>query len=1057
MQTNPALQSPQPQSRLASVFPRLARGLLMPLCLLFAMCSGLSGSAQTSPSTGPATIQGRVLNVTTGDYLNNARVFVEGTTLQAFTNEFGEFRLAGVPAGIVTVHAFFTGLPPQSAQLTVEAGQTATQDFELRHADSGAPAKDPILQLPAFAVAAVKETNASSIAVNEQRFAENLKNVVSADEFGGVTEGNIGEFLKFIPGLTLDYVGAEARTASVRGLPPAHTRVNIDGNQVASTGAGTFNRQFEFDQLSINNVSRVEVTKAPTPNMPADSIGGSINLVSKSAFERSRPQFSYKAYVNMLSQSIQDVDYISFEKTPGPERKPTLKLKPNFEFSYIRPVTKNFGFTLTGMKTSIFNRQYVSVPRWSPTSNAGTPGTVATFERPALTSYRFIDGPKVTDRHSIGATFDWRISPNDVLSVRGSWNEFDAVFRNQIYDSATNVPATFGPDFTQSGNSSATFASNAHSVSMRRALRRTYVISAQHRHNGPVWKFDASASYSNSRAYFRDMDEGWFATTQLSRPGLKVRYNGIRDSIPGLISATTTAGAPVDIRSLGSYNLTLVNTQPVDSINTNKNANASLSRYFNIGVPVQVKAGLDYRSITSFADRPSRQWTFLGPDRIANNTDNSAANYDLVDPYAGTVNAPYGLGGFQYVSPIKAFDLFVNRPEYFLHDDVFQVQQKALNSRVITEEISSAYLRFDLRLLDNRLWVVAGARYERTHDEGSGPINDLGRTFRRDAAGNLIRNSSGQPIKIVGDAVTLAKLQYVERGAKIEKEYGDLYPSVNLTFNLTPDIVARASYAETLSRPNFNFIIPGTTLPDPSTTSRVISINNVELNPWTARNYDLAISYYPKGGGELSVGVFRKDIKDFFRSTDIDVTPELLGFYGIDPTFATGGYVLRSQQNIKGTTRIDGFEFSYRQPLKFLPAWARGVNVRYNITKLNLSDDAQSDFDGFIPVSQNWGISLDREKFNVRLNWNSRGRQNRALITGVAEPGTREYIKARLSLDVEAEYRLTKNLGLFVGARNITREPEILQRFGPTTPDYARTFQRADFGSTIAVGVKGTF
>lgn len=1024
---------------------------------LFLMVSaGLPGRAQNSQVTGPATIQGRVLNVTSGDYLNNARVSIEGTTLQAFTNDFGEFRLTGVPAGTVTVRAFYTGLPPQSAQLTVGAGQTATQDFNFTHADPGVAAKDPAVQLDAFVVAAVKETNASAIAVNEQRFAENIKNVVSADEFGGVTEGNIGEFLKFIPGVTLDYVGAEARTASVRGLPPENTGVNIDGNPVASTGAGVANRQFEFDQLSINNVSRVEVTKGPTPESRADAIGGTINLVSKSAFERSRPQFSYRAYVNMLHQTIQDVDYLSFQKTPGPEREPTVKLKPNFEFSYIRPVTKNFGFTLTGMQTNIFNRQYVSVPRWSPTSNAGTPGTVATIANPALTSYRFIDGPKVTARHSFGATVDWRMTPRDVVSVRGSWNEFDAVFRNQIYDSATSVPATFGPDFTQSGNSSATFASNAHSVSMRRALRRTYVVSAQHRHDGPVWKFDASASYSNSRAYFRDMEHGWFNSTQLSRTGLRVRYDGIRDSIPGVISATTPAGAPVDVRSLGSYNLTLVNTNPVDSINKNKNANASLSRYFNLGVPVRIKAGFDYRSVTSEADRPFRQWTFLGPDGVANNADNSAASYDLVDPHAGTVNAPYGLGRYQYVSPLKAYDLFVARPGYFRHDDVYQVQQKALNSRVITEEITSQYLRFDLRLWENRLWLVAGARYERTHDKGAGPINDLGRTYQRDAAGNLIL-SGGRPIKIVGSAVALAQLQYVERGATVEKDYGDLYPSVNLTFNLTPDLVARASYAETLSRPNFNFIIPGTTLPDPDTTSRVITINNVALRPWTARNYDLALSYYPKGGGELSAGVFRKDIEDFFGTRDVDATPELLDFYGIDPTFATSNYVLRSQQNIPGTTRIDGIEFSYRQPLKFLPAWARGVNVRYNITKLKLSDEAQSDFSGFIPLSQNWGISLDRPKFNVRLNWNSRGRQNRAVVGGAAEPGTREYVRARLSLDVEAEYRIRKYLGLFVGARNVTREPEIVQRYGPGTPGYARMYQRSDYGTTIAAGVKGTF
>ena len=47
-----------------------------------------------------------------------------------------------------------------------------------------------------------------------------------------------------------------------------------------------FNRVFEFEQVSINNTSRTEIVKVPTPDLPSDSLGGSVNLVSKNAFER---------------------------------------------------------------------------------------------------------------------------------------------------------------------------------------------------------------------------------------------------------------------------------------------------------------------------------------------------------------------------------------------------------------------------------------------------------------------------------------------------------------------------------------------------------------------------------------------------------------------------------------------------------------------------------------------------------------------------------------------------------------------------------------------------
>jgi hypothetical protein len=75
-----------------------ARSLLA--LVLFAATLIAPGRAQ-SAATG--SIEGRVLNTTNGAYLNNARVTVEGTTLQAFTNEFGEYRLSDVPAGAATV------------------------------------------------------------------------------------------------------------------------------------------------------------------------------------------------------------------------------------------------------------------------------------------------------------------------------------------------------------------------------------------------------------------------------------------------------------------------------------------------------------------------------------------------------------------------------------------------------------------------------------------------------------------------------------------------------------------------------------------------------------------------------------------------------------------------------------------------------------------------------------------------------------------------------------------------------------------------------------------
>ncbi|MDO8545667.1 MAG: TonB-dependent receptor [Opitutaceae bacterium] len=1000
--------------------------------------------ARAGAAADAGTVEGRVLNVLTGAYLENARVSVEGATLAAFTNNVGEYRLAGVPAGPATVRVFFTGLEPQIATVAVVAGEVATRDFSLTQMD--------VVKLDAFVVAGAKEATASALAINEQRFSANIKNVVAADEFGTVTEGNVAEFLKFLPGVTLDYVAADARSAQVRGMPSAGTAVMVDGNRVANSGSGVPGRAFEFDQLSINNVSRIEVTKGPTPDSPADAIGGTVNMVSKSAFERTRAEFTYRVYMNLNHQWQQDQNFISFQKTPGHGREPTVKIKPGFDFTYVNPVSKTFGFTLTGLYSNIFNQQFTSAPTWSPTSNGGAGGTLA---EPAMTTYRFNQSPKSTVRYSIGATADYRVARRDVLSVRGSFNAFDAFFNDHAMTMTAGTPASYGPTFTQGSNGSITQVG-----STRKAARATYLANAKWRHDGPVWKWDTSVNTSRSKGLFRDIEYGWFKQVSLSQPGLRIRFDGINETRPDTVTATNQAGGPVDIRELGGYNMTLTNTNPVNQFNRNMGATANVSRYFDLGVPVLVKAGADLRRTRIDARRPFQQWSFVGPDRLANNADNRVGLYDLVDESGSSVPAPYGNGPWQYASPWKAWDLYGAHPEYFIYDEVFAIQQSAQNSRIIREDVLSHYLRFDVRLLQNKLWIVAGARYEQTRNEGDGPINDISRTYQRNAAGQLIDgnpNAAGiQPVRVPGTTVEWARLQYVDRGAHVSNRYGDLYPSVNLSYEITPNLIARASYADTLARPNYGSILPGVTLPDPSGTSRTITLNNVNLEPWTAKNYDVALSYYPRAGGEVSAGAFRKDIKDFFGGTTVDVTPELLEEYGIDSSYAAGGYVLSTQENV-GAARITGMEFNYRQPLKFLPHWARGVSVRYNLTRLHLEGNRLADFSTFVSRSENWGISLDRPKFNLRLNWNARGRQRQAAIAGRAEPGTYNYVAPRLTMDIDAEYRFSRAVGLFLGARNITGEPFVEERYGPSTPGYARRFVRTDYGIAISMGMKGAF
>ena len=99
--------------------------------LVSALALALLATVAPAQSATTATITGRVQNQAANLSLENARVTVAGTTREAFTDAFGEYRLAGLTPGNVTLTVFSTGLIPQTTTVAVPAGTTAQRDFAL--------------------------------------------------------------------------------------------------------------------------------------------------------------------------------------------------------------------------------------------------------------------------------------------------------------------------------------------------------------------------------------------------------------------------------------------------------------------------------------------------------------------------------------------------------------------------------------------------------------------------------------------------------------------------------------------------------------------------------------------------------------------------------------------------------------------------------------------------------------------------------------------------------------------------------------------------------------
>ena len=93
---------------------------------------GGAARTQSEQQIGSGSVRGRILNTATGEYVRNAEIRVEGTTIVTYSEDGGNFRLTGVPAGDVTVVVKYTGLQESRAATTVVAGEIVTLDFELK-------------------------------------------------------------------------------------------------------------------------------------------------------------------------------------------------------------------------------------------------------------------------------------------------------------------------------------------------------------------------------------------------------------------------------------------------------------------------------------------------------------------------------------------------------------------------------------------------------------------------------------------------------------------------------------------------------------------------------------------------------------------------------------------------------------------------------------------------------------------------------------------------------------------------------------------------------------
>lgn len=140
-------------------------------------------------------------------------------------------------------------------------------------------------------------------AIEVKRNSDSILDAISQDDIGRLPDLNTAQALVRVPGVAVQNDQGEARFPIVRGLNPTYNRTTIDGLILASPERGSLGRAVPLDLIPASLVARLEVQKSITPDLDHNAIGGTINLVTRSAFDQDEPFLLGSAFVGSYEQS----------------------------------------------------------------------------------------------------------------------------------------------------------------------------------------------------------------------------------------------------------------------------------------------------------------------------------------------------------------------------------------------------------------------------------------------------------------------------------------------------------------------------------------------------------------------------------------------------------------------------------------------------------------------------------------------------------------------------------------------------------------------------------
>ena len=242
-------------------------------------------------------IQGKIIDVKTGETLIGANVVLKNTTTGAIANFDGNYVIANVKQGTYTlVCSFISYEQMESASIVVKDGETAVFDFKMN---------PKATQLAGATIKARAVKNTENALVNMQIKSATSVNGISAREISMNGDKNAASSLRRVSGVTVQ----DGKYIYVRGLGDRYSRTDLNGAMVPSLDPEKNNIQLDLFPGAI--IENMMVYKTFSPQLPASFAGGYVDIRTKRFPEEFLFQFSAAASYN--TQTTFNKDFMTYQ------------------------------------------------------------------------------------------------------------------------------------------------------------------------------------------------------------------------------------------------------------------------------------------------------------------------------------------------------------------------------------------------------------------------------------------------------------------------------------------------------------------------------------------------------------------------------------------------------------------------------------------------------------------------------------------------------------------------------------------------------------------------